>query len=286
MTLPSRPIVEARPIPRADPRTTLRIVACLTLLLLASSVGAQDAVPEGRGFSTATLEGDWRFRLALNAWIPNAIPISVDTVEQNGSRTLDVGFILDHLGYVFPIDGEARKGTFGVYLHTLTFKLVGSVDTGSAVLKWNDAGALIDVGVSYELGRWNLGEGSGAPLVTVEPFAGARLLYDPVDLSETGASKTIDSLTNYVPDLGVRTFWDLTESWNLEIEGDYGGFGVDDNRQTWQALALAGYRWPGWGVHWNIQAGYRAMRLFDLRKSSTEIKLDCRGPNVVLSMEF
>ena len=106
------------------------------------------------------------------------------------------------------------------------------------------------------------------------------------DQMQSAVQKTIDSLTNYVPDLGVRTFWDLTESWNLEIEGDYGGFGVDDNRQTWQALALAGYRWPGWGVHWNIQAGYRAMRLFDLRKSSTEIKLDCRGPNVVLSMEF
>ena len=260
---------------------------CVAILLLAPSVGAQPVAPESRGFNAPTLEGEWRFRLALNGWIPDSIPISVDTADKSGSKTVDVGFILDHLGYALPFDGEARKGAFGVYLHTLTFKLVGTVDTQTAVIRWNDAGFLMDVGLSYELGRWDFGGGPGAPVLTVEPFAGARLLYDPVDLNlNQGDSKSIDSLTNYVPDIGMRTFWDLTEHWNLHFEGDYGGFGVDDNHQTWQAVGLVGYRWPGWDVHWNLEAGYRAMRLFDLRKSAAEIQLDCRGPNVVLSVEF
>jgi hypothetical protein len=157
-----------------------------------------------------------------------------------------------------------------------------------ATIKYNDAGSLIDVGLSYELGRWDLGGGTGAPVLTVEPFAGARLLYDPVDLNlaGTGRSTTIDTFTNYVPDIGMRTFWELTKHWNLHVEGDYGGFGVDDNHQTWQAVGLVGYRWPGWGVHWTLQAGYRAMRIFDLRKDAAEIQLDGRGPNVILSMEF
>ena len=271
-----------------DPRTELGVAACLAIFLLAPSLGAQQVVPEARGFNAPTLEGDWRFRLALNGWIPDSIPITVDAGNKSGSKTLDVGFLLDHLGYALPFDGEARKGTFGVYLHTITFKFVGTTDVGPAAIRWSDVGSLIDVGFSYELGRWDLGGEAGAPVLTVEPFAGARLLYDPVDLdlSRVGRSRTADTFTNYVPDIGMRTFWDLTEHWNLHVEGDYGGFGVDDNHQTWQAVGLVGYRWPGRGVHWNLEAGYRAMRIFDLRKTAAEIQLDCRGPNVILSMEF
>jgi hypothetical protein len=259
----------------------------LALLLLAPSAGAQEEVADTLGFNAPTLEGDWRFRLALNGWIPDSIPITVDAGNKSGSTTLDIGFLLDHLGYVIPLDGEVRKGTFGLYLHTLTFKIVGATDVGPGVIKWNDAGSLIDVGVSYELGSWDLGEGAGAPVVTVEPFVGARLLYDPVnlDVSQAGRSATID-FSNYVPDIGIRTFWDLTDHWNLRVEGDYGGFGVDDNQQTWQAVGLVGYRWPGWGLHWNLQVGYRAMRLFDLKRKGAQVTVDCRGPDVILAMEF
>ena len=270
-----------------DSRTGISVAVCLAILLVATSVGA---LPETRGFNAPTLEGDWRFRLSLNGWIPDAIPITADAGKRSGSNTLDVGFILDHLGYALPFDGEARKGTFGIYLHTLTFKLVGTTDVGPAVIRWNDAGSLMDVGLSYELGRWDLGGGPGARVVTVEPFAGARLLYNPADidiaLARVGRSTAASPYSNYVPDIGMRTFWELTEHWNLRVEGDYGGFGVDDNRETWQAVGLVGYRWPGWGVHWNLQVGYRAMRLFDLRKKAGEIQVDCRGPDVVLSMEF
>ena len=264
------------------------VAVCLALFLLAPSVGAQQAAQGASGFNAPTLGGDWRFRLALPGWIPDSIPVTADAGHRSGSTTLDIGFILDHLGYIFPFDAEARKGTFGIYLHTITFKLVGTVDAGPARIRLQDAGFLMDVGLSYELGRWNLGGGTGAPVVTVEPFAGARLFYDPIDLNlaRVGRSTTADYFTNYVPDIGIRTFWDLTEHWNLRIEGDGGGFGVDDNNQTWQAVGLIGYRWPAWGVHWNLQAGYRAMRVFDLRKHDVEVQLDARGPEVVLALEF
>jgi hypothetical protein len=254
----------------------------------APSVGAQPVTPEARGFNAPTLDGDWRFRLALNGWIPDSIPLTVNAGNRSGTTTLDIGFILDHLGYAIPIDAEARKGTFGIYAHTMAFKVVGTVNAGPAVIRWSDNGFLMDLGLSYELGSWDLGGETGAPVLTVEPFAGARLYYSPVDLSlaRVGRSTTVDSFTNYVPDIGIRTFWDLTEHWNLRVEGDGGGFGVDDNQQTWQAVGLIGYRWPAWGVHWNVQAGYRAMRLFDLKKNDAEIQLDVRGPDVILALEF
>jgi hypothetical protein len=51
-------------------RTGTTIAAILVLLLVASSVAAQPVAPEARGFNVPTLKGDWRFRLALNRWIP------------------------------------------------------------------------------------------------------------------------------------------------------------------------------------------------------------------------
>jgi hypothetical protein len=61
-----------------DRGTGTIVAVCLAILLVAPSVGAQQVAPEARGFNAPTLEGDWRFRLALNGWIPDSIPINVD----------------------------------------------------------------------------------------------------------------------------------------------------------------------------------------------------------------
>ncbi len=188
-----------------------------------------------------------------------------------------------------PPEFYVRKGSFGVYWKTLGFILKGTTQVGPAKLDWDDSGFLMDLGLSYELGRWALGEGPNAPKLTVESTVGARLFYDPVGVSliaeHFGRSEEVD-LSSYVPVIGINTFWDLTEHWNLQISADYGGFGVDDNRQTWQGVALIGYRWRGLGVGWNLQIGYRHMQAFDLRKKGIEAKESVKGPNLVFSIEF
>jgi len=254
---------------------------------LADDVGALEPAAVSDGLIAPTLAGPWRTRVALHGWLVNSLHVSIDTSGESDSTTKEIGWILGKLDWVLPIDVETRKGSFGAYVHTLAFSLDGEMRTGPADIEWNDEGFLMDLGLSYELARWTLGSGQRAPVVTLEPFVGARLFYDPVDidLSRVGRSTT-DDFSNYVPVLGLRTFWDLTEHWNVRIEGDYGGFGIDDNHQTWQALALVGYRWPGWGVDWNLQVGYRAMRIFDLRQSGVDIELDARGADVVLAVEF
>jgi hypothetical protein len=251
--------------------------------------GAEHPVFAPGGFMAPTLEGPWRSRIALNGWMPTGLKFTVDTESDSGSVTEDLNWLLDHMDYIIPISAEVRKGSFGAYANLLAFKLTGTLDAGPARLDWDDHGFLLDVGLSYQLGRWALGTGARAPSLTVEPFAGARLLYDPVDidvdLGPVGGSTTVD-LSNYVPVIGLRTFWDLTKHWNLRIEGDYGGFGVDDNHETWNLLGLIGYRFRGWGVGWNIQAGYRTLRLMDLRKDDVDLKVDAYGPMVALAIEF
>ena len=237
------------------------------------------------GFIAPTFDGDWRFRFAINGWAPNVIHIETKTDSGSGYLDEDLGWLLKHLDYIVPLDFEVRKGSFGVFFHTLFFELDGTTHVvGPLDLKWDDSGFLFDIGLSYELGRWRLAEGSRAPEITLEPFAEARLVYDPVDISILGSSEEMD-FTNVTPVIGLRAFIDLNEHWNLAFQGDYGGFGVDDNHQTWQAVGLIGYRWSGWGVHWNLQAGYRAMRFWDLRRAA-DVVLDGRGADIVFGVEF
>jgi len=248
--------------------------------------GGEHPVSALSGFMAPTLEGPWRSRIALNGWMPTTLKITVDTESDSGSVTEDLDWLLNHLDYIIPISGEVRKGSFGAYANLLAFKLTGTLDAGPARLDWNDHGFLLDVGLSYQLGHWPLGTGARVPSLTVEPFAGVRLLYDPVDIEvNPGPESTTVDLSNYVPVIGLRTFWDLTEHWNLRIEGDYGGFGLDDNHETYNLLGLIGYRFRGWGVGWNIQAGYRALRLLDLKKNNADLKVDANGPMVALAIE-
>jgi hypothetical protein len=245
------------------------------------------AIGTGEGFHVPTLEGDWRFRVSLSAFLPQDIPIKIDTPFGGATETLHLNsFLLPALTYYIPIDAEIRKGPFGVFAHTIWYKLRDSEDVGPHRLEWEDDGWLIDAGISYELGSWNLGEGPRAPTVTVEPFVAARVLKDDVTVTIFGEDDTFN-FNNTVPIVGLRTFWVLSEHWNLRIEGDYGGFGVDDNNQTWQAVGLIGYRWRGWGAGWNFQLGYRAIQVFEADAGrASSIQLDLRGPQVGISVEF
>ena len=207
------------------------------------------------GWLGPTFEGPWRFRIALNGWLPNEILVTVDTGDSRETVEEDLGWLITNMEYYFPVDFEVRKGPFGVYVHGFFFKVDGAQHViGDLELNWDDTISLIDAGLSYELGRWPLTGDPAGPAVTVEPFVGARIMRDPltIDLGRLGAA---GDLSSTVPTVGLRTHWDLTEHWNLRVEGDYGGFGVDDNHQTWQAVGLIGYRLPGFGAHWNLQVG-------------------------------
>ena len=240
------------------------------------------------GFIGPTFEGPWRFHVGLNGWVPTTIKVQVKAGGESDTIRKSTSWLLDVLDYDFPINAEVRKGPFGFFVHTLFFKISGEADGKISSERWRDKGFWIDTGLSYELGRWALGDGPRAPVLTIEPFVAARLIRQDVnvDFPRVGIEMSSEEASTYVPIIGLRTFWDLTEHWNLHFEGDYGGFGVDDNHQTWHALGLVGYRWPGWGAHWNLQVGYRQLRIFDLRPGGYEAKEDVGGPNIMFSVDF
>jgi hypothetical protein len=247
--------------------------------------------PNQNGLISPTFNGPWRFRVGLNAFLPTSVKVTIDDGAARESTTLGADWILGNLKFIWPIDLEVRKGSFGAYWHTYGAIIRGgNVQVGRrGSIDWDIGGFRMDVGLSFEMGKWIIGEGADVSevKVTVEPIIGVRSVYMPLKIDLTRLGREVDfDFSSYVPMFGLRTYWDLDEHWNLLIQGDYGGFGVMDNRQTWQGIARVGYRWRKWGVGWNLQGGFRAIRLFDLQKTNADVRQDFMGPNVYLSMDF
>jgi hypothetical protein len=244
--------------------------------------------PAPDGFLAPTLAGDWRFRIAAAPWMPNVAEITASTAAGGGSVRNDLAWLLKSMYFYLPLDFEVRKGNFGLlYKNFLIFlqpnepvEIIGPI-----TLDFDMKLMMFDVGITYDVGRWRLWDSPNAFELTLEPYFGVRIIHIPIDITVLGSSVDED-LGSQVPVLGLRAFIDLTKSWNLEFIGDYGGWGVDNNHQTWQGAAYLGYRWPGLGAHWNLQAGYRAMRFFEMRQEATDIALDVRGAQITFGVEF
>jgi hypothetical protein len=269
---------------------TLLLMAVVAPAALAESEPAVSALnpnrPAPEGFLTPTLDGDWRFRVALDIWVPATLLIDVSTDLGDGQISEGLPWILSRMQWYVPVDLEARKGTFGAFFHTFAIRLDGSdSNAGPVNLNWDLSLLMFDVGLSYEVGRWRLGDRPNAPELTLEPYMEVRIIHLPLDV-EVGGLSTGEELGSVVPVVGIRALVDLTEHWNLEFIGDYGGWNTDNNHLTWQGAGYLGYRFPRWGAHWNVQVGYRAMQLFDKRQTFSDIALKLRGFNITLGVEF
>ena len=106
-----------------------------------------------------TLEGPWRTIIALSAWAPTTLRFNVNGEKVNKG----LSWLLDKIDWEIPIEGEVRKGIVRRLRHLLAFKLDGELDVGPVSFDWTDEGFLLDVGLSYQLGRWALGTGAHAP---------------------------------------------------------------------------------------------------------------------------
>jgi len=81
----------------------------------------------GDGFQLPNLSGPFRWRLALEGWIPTDV---VATVNDNSITLTDSWILSYRLKYIFPMDGEVRKGSLGFYVHTMLFRFKGTATEG------------------------------------------------------------------------------------------------------------------------------------------------------------
>jgi hypothetical protein len=206
-------------------------------------------------------KGGWEFQVAPYLW---AISMNGDATVKGQKADVDVSFsdIWDELNFAFMLEYEARKGRWGLWGNTIYANLgksnaeVSGIEIEPTINAiWQGAGGL------YRLGTWDLADASdkNIPSVTVDTYFGARYTYLDLSLDIKGADN-VDGDKHWVePLVGVRTRWDLSERWTINLTGDIGGiaFGSDF---AWDALGLLGYRFSLFGEdNASAFAGYRAL---------------------------
>ncbi len=240
-----------------------------------------------------TGEEPWRFNVAGYLWLPDA-PAEIFIGHGDTSLPENLDNILDDLQMALMIDLEARKGRFGGYVAPVIVWLRQNETVQGPIqehkVKFHESVYLIDFGLSYEVGQWPLWHRSdwilSSPAVTVEPFFGARSLVDDIRVKIEPPGRTFEPELSFItPVIGLNTFWDLTDRFNIRIEGDYGGFNVDNVKRTYNAVALLGYRFkPRENLNINVFAGYRYLSIH--YKNVAEIEVAIKGAFLGLAFEF
>jgi hypothetical protein len=277
--LANRPGRAGRRGPASGARCLLAPLVCLLGLLVPAQAVAEEAVSD-----------DWQFQLVPYAW---ALAADGDVTIRGRKSDLDLSFddILDELNYGIMLEGEARKGRFGILANILYADLGNSTKTG---------GVKIDPDVDlfwgtfagyYRLGPYDLDSAAGeaGPRVIVDPYAGVRYTYLDIDLDISGGPDVDGDKDWAEPIVGLRTLWELTPRWGLTAAGDVGGFGVGSDF-AWQALGLVSYRFGLFGDdNARVAAGYRALHQ-DYSSGSGADKFEwdvtLHGPIFALAIEF
>jgi hypothetical protein len=270
------------------------------LLLAASPLLAGTARAEASDATPApccrpTTEGPWRFTFAGYGWLPDA-PAEIKLNHGDATLPEDLGTIIDDLQFGAMADLELRKGSFGAYFAPIVVVLDDSevIPVLNRRVTVSEDVYLMDFGLSYELGRWQLWNHDDwilpSPKLAVELTAGGRALIDDIKVKiERGqieSGRTFEPEISFVaPVVGLSAFWDLTDRLNLRMDGDYGGFNVDHLDETYNAMGLVGWRFkPTPNLNINVYAGYRFLHI-DYKKIA-EIEVDIKGPFVGLAFEF
>jgi len=257
----------------------------------ASPAWAEQGEPgSGAATSESTDEG-WKFEIAPYAWFI-FLPATITVFDQETDINIPFDTIWKQLHFAFFLDTDIRKDDFGFFSDLLYSYLwnrsEGRLFDSSSKMRF----VVFDFAFYYEALKLNLGSGSSAPRLRLQPFVGGRYFYTGVDVDLKPVRPNLDPafiqprLKTAAPVLGLRGFLDITDRWNLSFVGDGGGFGVDGMNHTWQAELLAGYRFhPFSKLDLNTMIGYKGVGI-DHSGKAIEADLIFHGPVLKLGCEF
>ena len=271
----------------------------VAIFLLTVTLTLTALVPSGTAEEKPDGEGGWEFSVAPYLWF---MSMNGNVTVRRLKGDVDTSFsdIWKNLNYGAMLEYDARKGNWGFWGNTLYANLEDDNVGGRLGLTNLDvtANALWQgLGGFYRLGTWELAEAQGkkTPSVTVDTYIGVRYTYLDLKIDFDGVFQSlvnnVDKDRSWVePLLGVRTLWDLSERWTINLAGDIGGvaFGSDF---AWDAFGLVGYRFPLFSKENNagVFAGYRALSQ-DYKDGSDRDKfkwdVTLHGPILGMRFEF
>lgn len=262
-------------------------IGAAALLAFASpAVAADPAAPRAVTEAPAPVAlRDWSFTVTPYLW---AASLNGDAAVFGIHRHVDVPFrdTLKNLDLGVMGEVEVRRGAFGVYFNgqyvdVSSDEKIASFDVGTGMKSY-----LVSVGAFYRVYEAALGGNTvfGAPRVfALEPTVGARWTRLTGRI-RVGGFHLSESESWLDPFVGARMHLDLSERWNLAVEGDIGGFGAG-SRLSLNAQALLGYRTTLLGLQTTFRAGYRVLHQ-DYKDGGFQWKVTQHGPVVGASLQF
>jgi len=267
-------------------RTAFHRGAWLALAAGLASAGVQAPVAADQ-----LVSDEWQFQVTPYLW-GTALDGDVKVKGVKSSPSISFRDILENLNYSMMVEGEARKGRFGVYVNANYTALSDDNKAAGLRIRANAQLAYAGAGAYYRLGPWSLDDeaGGSGPQLVVDPFAGARYTYLNARLKIRNGGPQGEQDKHWVdPIIGLRGILQITPKWSVTALGDVGGFGVGSDL-TWQAAGMVGYRFGLFGENnARFLAGYRALYQ-DYKDGSGSNKFEwdmtLYGPILGLALDF
>lgn len=242
----------------------------------------------------SVLESPWTFNAYIDAWLVKA-PIDLTIDGNTVSRPENLNTILDSLKLTAMLRFTAHKGPLGIFVNPLMYK--GTYDKVKVQLPLEERDGslsesvwLVDYGMSYEIGHWNLGQDGKSRLVSLEPYAGFRFIHDNLTLEvEPGligdgfvTHKTISSNS---PIIGLQSSFQLNDKWDFILQGDYGGFDVNHMDKTYLMASYFNYDFKWGKLNSKFYFGYRFLHM-ELEDKAEDVAIDVKVQGPILGLGF
>jgi hypothetical protein len=258
------------------------LAIAVTWMIAFSAQGAETPKDE-------KIHNPWTVNLSLYTWLPG---VSGEFSVGPYSKSVDASFI-DIAGKLrnFPL---AFNGRFEAHYDKLGFYLDGNymqmdfkprfdrISSGvSSEIGIMDYGLMYRVygpSASERVANWN--KQSRSSFLDIYTAGRSIWLGNQIDAIQVGSVSGSKSF--FAPLLGGRVLVEFTSSWFALVDGNAGGFGVDNVDFTGSVLGAIGYRTRLFGVPTSVEAGYKALRVKIVKDTlATDVTLN--GPFIGLT---
>jgi hypothetical protein len=258
-------------------------------IALAAALAAASSVHGAKTSEVSAAPDPWAFNLTLYMWFPG-VNGNFSAGPLNDSLSLSFIDIADKMSS-FPM---AFNGHFEAHYERLGFYLDGNymgmdfephfdrISKGSSI----ELG-IMDYGVSYRLfgspasegiAHWD--EKSRSNILDI--YAGGRSIWLGNEIEFKGIGSSSGSSSFSAPVIGGRIVAEFLPKWFVLLDGNVGGFGVDNVNFTGSVLGAVGYRTSLFGVPSSVEAGYKALTV-DVDKGGVSADMTLNGPFIGLT---
>ena len=255
----------------------------VTLAISASAQGVETA-------KDIVIHDPWAFNLTLYTWLPgldgnvSAGPLS----ESINLSFIDIVGKLRSFPMAFNGHLEAHYDRFGFFLDGnylgLDFKprfdrVSEGLSTELGIMDYGASYRLFGSPASETVAHWN--EKSRSNMLDI--YAGGRTIWLGNELESSRRGSFSGSKSFTAPIIGGRIIAEFLPKWFLMLDGNVGGFGVDNVNFTGSVLGSVGYRTRLFGVPSSVEAGYKALKVDVGSGGAVAADVTLNGPFVGLT---